>query len=342
MGATDGHVLYVGTADGLYLAEPGDDGYAARPLGFKGLGDFRAPVVVDCDEPTVLYAGTTRAGMFRSRDDGRTWHEINAGILHKPVWSIAQDPRRGTLFVGTSPANVFVSTDRGDTWTACEGLETLPTTKGWHGPVPPHVSRMKGLALSADDPPVVYGAIEEGWAVRSLDGGKTWEQIDNGVDHDSHWIAVMSNDQKVVVASTGKGMFRSVDRGEHWEEANVGLEERRYTSAPLVSHPARPGVLLTAVTRVGPGRWSRPEGGDSAFARSEDGGQRWSTFTDGLPQPCVSVPRGLAIAADAPDICFAGMMDGTVWMSTNGGHAFQMVLEGLPTVMSVTVGHPSH
>jgi len=338
MAAANGHALYLGTTDGLYLAEPGGRGYTARPVGFQGLGGFRAPVVVDCQEPSTLYAGTTQAGMFRSRDAGKTWQEINAGIVHKPVWSIAQDTRTGTLFVGTSPANVFVSTDRGDTWTQCPALEQLPTTKGWTGPVPPHVSRLKGLALSASDPTAVYGAIEEGWAIRSLDGGETWEQIDNGVDHDGHWIAVMPDDEKVVVASTGKGMFRSVDRGDHWEEANVGLEERHYTSAPLVGHPERPGLLLTAVTAVGPGRWnSRPEGGDAAFARSEDGGQSWRMLTEGLPQPCVSVPRGLAVADDAPDVCFAGTMDGTVWMSNDGGDSFQRVLDGLPTVMTVTV-----
>ena len=338
MGATNGHTLYLGTNDGLYLAEPGARGYAARLVGFEGQGGFRAPVVVDCDEPETLYTGTTTSGMFRSRDAGRTWDEINAGIVHKAIWSIAQDPRTGTLFVGTSPTNVFVSTDRGERWTACEGLEQLPTTKGWTGPVPPHVSRLKSIALTAEDPLAVYGAIEEGWAIRSLDGGKTWEQIDNGVDHDGHGVAVTSAEPDVVVASTGKGMFRSEDRGAHFAPANEGLEGRRYTSSPLVGHPDRPGLLLSAVTAAGPGSWRRrAEGGDSAFARSEDGGRTWTTSTEGLPQPCVTVPRGLAVAADDPDRWFAGMMDGTVWMSRDGARSFEKVLEGLPTVMSVTV-----
>ena len=338
MGPTNGHALYLGTSDGLYLAEPGAKGYSAHLAGFRGLGGFRAPVVVDCDEPETLYAGTTTSGMFRSRDAGRTWDEINAGIVHKAIWSIAQDPRTGTLFVGTSPANVFVSTDRGERWTACEGLERLPTTKGWTGPVPPHVSRLKSLALTGEDPPAVYGAIEEGWAIRSLDGGKTWEQIDNGVDHDGHGVAVTSDEPDVVVASTGKGMFRSEDRGAHFEPANEGLGGRRYTSSPLVGHPGRPGLLLSAVTVAGPGSWMRrSEGGDSAFARSEDGGRTWRTSTEGLPQPCVTVPRGLAVSADDPDVWFTGMMDGTVWMSRDGARSFEKVLEDLPEVMSVTV-----
>jgi photosystem II stability/assembly factor-like uncharacterized protein len=334
MGASNGHVLYVGTTDGLYLAEQADGGYAARPLGFEGR-EFRTPVLVDCDDASTLFAGTTETGMFRSRDAGQTWEEINAGITHKPVWSLVQDPRDGTLYLGTSPAGVYVSRDRGDTWAACNGLGRLRTSKGWTGPTPPHVSRMKGLAIAVGDPTAVYGAIEEGWAVRSLDGGESWEQIDDGVDHDAHWVAVVPNEPQVLIASTGKGMFRSEDRGEHWVDASEGLEGRRWSSAPFVNHPSRPGVLLTALAASGPGGWNRPEGGDCAFVRSEDSGRTWRTLTEGLPHPCVTVPRGLAMADDDPDLCFAGMMDGTLWMSTDAGDYFEKVLDGLPGIMSV-------
>ena len=102
--ATNGHTLYFGTANGLYVGEPGTDGYSARPIGLDGTGDFRAPVVVDCRDKSVLYAGTNKAGMFRSRDAGRTWQEINQGLVYKNVWSIAQHPTTDALVVGTSPA----------------------------------------------------------------------------------------------------------------------------------------------------------------------------------------------------------------------------------------------
>jgi photosystem II stability/assembly factor-like uncharacterized protein len=89
--------------------------------------------------------------------------------------------------------------------------------------VPPHISRLKSICLDASDPDRIFGAIEEGWAIRSLDGGKHWEQIDDGVDHDGHSIAVLPQNPHVVVASTGKGLFRSEDDGSHWLPANDGL-----------------------------------------------------------------------------------------------------------------------
>ncbi len=335
MGGANGHTLYLSTTDGLYAADPGERGYTSRAIGFQGSG-FRAAVLVDRRDPDVLYAGTTKDGVYRSRDAGRTWQEINHGLVYKNIWSIAQHPLTGALLVGTSPANVFISTDDGDSWSQCEQLERLPTTKGWTGPVPPHVSRLKNLSLSADDPGLVYGAIEEGWAIRSLDGGATWAQIDNGLNHDGHGIAAMPGDPQCVVASTGKGMFRSEDQGEHWLEANQGLEARRYTPSPLVSHPSRPGFLVTAVTGVGPGGWSRPGGGDAAIARSEDGGRSWTEAT-GLPQPCPAVPRGLAAAPDDVGVCAAGMLDGTVWTSTDAAESFHKALEGLPGVMGIAI-----
>src|SRR5487761_1631757 len=112
MGGKDGRVLYLGTADGLYRAKADGDSYSTELIGFKGGGSFRSPVVIDCDNPDVLYAGTTRVGMHRSRDRGRRWDEINRGIVYKDIWSIVQQPTTGALIVGTSPASAFISDDR--------------------------------------------------------------------------------------------------------------------------------------------------------------------------------------------------------------------------------------
>jgi photosystem II stability/assembly factor-like uncharacterized protein len=337
MAGSQSTVLYLGTGDGLYRAQRKGDGFTTELAGFAGCGEFRAPVVADVRDPRTVYAGTTKAGMFRSRDAGQTWHEINNGIVYKNIWSLVQHPTTGALYAGTSPAGVFVSTNQGDSWAECDQLPTLPTTKGWTGPVPPHVSRLKGLALSQADPQVIYGAIEEGWAVRSQDGGHTWEQIATGLNHDGHWIVTLPSGPRSVVASTGGGMFRSDDGGEHWLESNKGLEQRRYTAAPIATHAARPGMLMTAVTAVGPGGWRGPGGGDSAFARSDDGGLTWRMSTKGLPQPCAAVPRALTCDPDSPDTFYAGMTDGTVWLSEDGGESFRCIASGLPPVMSIGV-----
>lgn len=332
---TSGAAWYAGTAQGLFLVERTTDGAAARPLSLDGQGGFRAAVLVDCDDSSRLYAGTTRGGMFRSDDGGETWHEINHGILYKDIWSLVQHPRTGTLYVGTSPAGIFRSDDRGDTWVACDALWQLPTTSQWHGPVPPHFSRMKGLALNDGDPNLIFGAIEEGWLVRSDDGGRTWAQISEGVPHDSHTLQFVPGEQDALVLGGNDGWRRSTDGGRTWSAANVGLGGRSYTAAPLLARPEVGPTLIGCVTAVNPGHWSRPEGGDAAFCRSVDGGRSWTTFADGLPRPMVAIPRALAVDPSTAQGFLAGATDGTVWRTADG-NTFHLLLDGLPNVMSLT------
>jgi|SRR5579859_3518722 len=327
---------YAGTNDGLFLVERRSDGRAsARLLGLQQSGGFRAPVVVDAADPHRLYAGTTRAGMFRSDDAGETWVEINQGIIYKDIWSLVQHPTTGRLYAGTTPAGVFRSDDRGATWQACESLWQLPTTRKWTGPIPPYISRLKDLAVSDDNPDLVFGAIEEGWVVRSGDGGSTWEQIDQGVPHDAHTVRFVPGTDRTLVLGTQQGMLRSTDRGETWTAANAGLQGRAYTPAPLVTRAARPGVLFSSVTAVGPGGWRRAEGGDAAFCRSDDAGQSWTTLTVGLPHPMAAIPRAIAANPTRLDGYIAGSTDGCLW-ATDDGESFQQLTGGLPGIMTLT------
>jgi photosystem II stability/assembly factor-like uncharacterized protein len=226
----------------------------------------------------------------------------------------------------------------GETWTEFRSLQTLPTTKGWHGPNVPHISRMKSLDVSPAAPETIFGAIEEGWCVVTRDGGASWEQIDT-VDHDGHMIRIMSDNPNVIITTTGKGMFRSTDGGHTWAEANEGLEGNVYTPSHLLTDPRDANVLVTAVTGMGPGGFMRGEGPGVSFARSENQGATWDLLPAKIPGKSNLVPRGLASDPEAPDTLFAGMIDGSVWQSDDGGESFRSVIEGLPQVQSILVLH---
>src|SRR4029077_11729021 len=133
---------------------------------------------------------------------------------------------------------------------------------------PPHVSHVKGLALCPDDPSVILGAIEEGWIVRSQDGGKSWQNIKEGVEFDAHSVAVMPDNPAVVIATSGQGVYKSSNGGDSFVESRQGLDCRYM--AQLVYHAARPRVLFSAAAAVPPPLGRRPEGAKSAFYRSEN------------------------------------------------------------------------
>lgn len=329
-------VLYIGTADGLFLANTRGRQYETTRVELRASGALRCPIVVDRKDPRRLYAATSKRGVLRSEDGGVSWWEINDGIIYKEAWSLVQHPRTGELYVGTGPSSVFKSADGGDNWTDCAQLRTLPETKEWTFPNPPHVSHVKGLALSAGEPRVIFGAIEEGWLVRSRDGGKTWRNIKDGTEFDSHSVAIMPDDSSVVISTSGTGVYRSVDGGNRFAESNDGLDHRYL--AQLVVHPARPQVVYTAAAAFPPPFWHRPNGADGAFYRSENQGVSWNRLTGGLPKHFTAAPRAIAGDPEDPENLFVGMTDGSVWMSADGGESFRRILADLPQVTSIGVG----
>ena len=330
-------MLYVGTEEGLYFAEPNNGGYGLRSWGLQGKGALRSPVVVDRADPRRLYAATTRGGVHRSENGGATWHEINDGIVYKEAWCIAQHAKTGELFVGTGPSSVFKSTNGGDTWIDCEQLRSLPETRDWTFPRPPHVSHVKALALCAEDPRVIFGAVEEGWIIRSRDGGESWQNIKEGVEFDAHYVAVMPDNQDFVIATSGKGIYRSVDGGESFVDSSHGLNCRYM--AQFVVHPARPKTLFTAAAAVPPSLWRRSEGAASTFYRSDNQGESWERLSGGLPTHFKAAPRAVAGDPADPNSFFVGMTDGTVWFSEDSGDSFRQILGGLPQVTSIRVAH---
>ena len=334
--ATD-RMLYVSTDKGLFRARSNGGGYEPEPLAFEPYAPMRWPVVVDCDNPRRLYAGTSKSGMFRSDNAGQSWREINQGIIYKEIWSLVQHPRTGELYVGTGPASVFKSLDRGENWIDSEQFRTMPESIDWTLPPAPHIAHVKGLAVCASDPHVVFGAVEEGWLVHSRDGGATWATLKNGTEFDSHYVVIAPDNPAVILATSGDGFYRSTDGGDSFVRCTEGLD-RSYFAQPVV-HPARPSVVFTAASAVPPPGWRRPEGADAAFYRSDDQRLTWRRLTGGLPAHITAAPRSIAGDPESPDVFIVGMTDGTVWITEDGGESFLRALTRLPPVTAVSVAH---
>jgi len=46
-------------------------------------------LAVDPRNPAQVYCGTAGAGLFRSRDGGRTWEPVGSGIEHRAITAVA-------------------------------------------------------------------------------------------------------------------------------------------------------------------------------------------------------------------------------------------------------------
>jgi photosystem II stability/assembly factor-like uncharacterized protein len=182
---------------------------------------------VDCrlSEPAVfslaisaadgaVYAGTEPSRLFRSDDQGESWHELEAllELPSRPSWSfpprpwtshvrwIAPSPHDAdVLLVGIELGGLMRSGDGGATWQDHRpGAQPDVHSLAWH----PHA---RGRAYEAGG----------GGAAFSIDAGETWRPTDNGRDRHYTWsVAVDPDDPDCWYVSASTGPFAAHGRGD--------------------------------------------------------------------------------------------------------------------------------
>ena len=325
-------ILFLATNNGVFRAEWDGDAAEAQPVGLEGKGVVRW-ILADPEDPDRVWAATERAGVWRTDDGGRSWAEKNEGLVYKHALSLARHAETGALFVGTEPACIFKSTDLGETWVELESLRKLRTREDWTFPNPPYVAHVRGIGLSTTDPDLIFGAVEEGWLVRSNDGGETWVNIIEGTEFDSHTVTVLPDGGGTIISASGKGLYRSADGGESFARCDGGIEHPYLVNVAV--HPDRPDILYTAGAGSPPPGWGQPGGPGAGFYRSEDAGLNWRRMTGGLPERIGPAPRSIAVDPAEAKTVFIGLNDGEIWASRDGGDGFQRILSGLPPVLGI-------
>jgi photosystem II stability/assembly factor-like uncharacterized protein len=150
-------------------------------LGPGNIGGRTRTLIIDSDDPDVMYAGGVSGGVWKSDDAGSNWRPIGDELANLAVNSMAMDPRdHRVLYVGTGEGyfreevrgtalplrghGIFVTRDSGATW------HQLASTTGedFHW--------VNDLAISRHDSNRIYAATRTGvW--RSTDGGETWARV---------------------------------------------------------------------------------------------------------------------------------------------------------------------
>ncbi len=154
---------------------------AWEPLGPGNIGGRTRALLIDPNDPRVLYAAGVSGGIWMTIDGGSSWRPLADFLPNIDVASMAMDPSDSrVLYAGTGEghfreivrgtglplrgAGVFKSVDGGQTWRRLENTATADFQ--W-------VNRLR---VSPRDSRRVYAATRSGvW--RSLDGGETWSRV---------------------------------------------------------------------------------------------------------------------------------------------------------------------
>lgn len=162
-------------------------------------------------KPWIVISGGEGSGVYKSTDAGKTWNKIEEGLPEekgKMAISISQsNPDKVYLLLeGNSQKDeggLFVSNNSGKSWSMVSGDNRL-TQRAWYY-----------IEVFADpnDEHTVY--VLSAPALRSIDGGKTWERI-SGTHGDYHNLWINPDNSKNLCISNDGGTAISFNGGDTW------------------------------------------------------------------------------------------------------------------------------
>jgi photosystem II stability/assembly factor-like uncharacterized protein len=305
-----------------------------------------------------LLVGTRKGAFILTSDGQRERWEISgphfAGWEMYHLKASPADPNR--IYASQSSAwfgqIVQRSNDGGKTWEAVGNkfaYEGVPGTHQWYDGTahPWEFKRVWHLEPALDDPDTVYAGVEDAALFLSKDGGQNWQELAGLRGHGSgpqwqpgaggmclHSILLDgSNPQRMYIAISAAGAFRSDDAGANWQPINRGLYSK-YIPNPtaevghcvhhIAMHPERPGTLFMQK------HWD--------VMRTDNAGEHWEKISGNLPTDFGFVidvhahePESIyviPIKSDSEHFTPDGKL--RVFRSRTGGHEWEPLTKGLP------------
>ncbi len=301
----------------------------------------------------------TRKGAFILTADGKR-EQWDVSGPHFGGWEIYHvkgspvDPNRLYASQSTSWFGQMMqrSNDGGKSWEPVGNQFTydgVPGTHQWYDGTqhPWGFARVWHLEPSLSDLETVYAGVEDAALFRSVDGGTSWQELSGLRCHPTgaswmpgagglclHTILLDPvNPQRIFIAISAAGAFRTDDGGTTWQPINQGLHSEDIPDATaevghcvhrIAMHPSRPNVLFMQK------HWD--------VMRSDDAGDSWHEVSGNLP---TDFGFPIAVHAHEPETLYVVPIksdsehyppDGKlrVYRSRSGGNEWEALTNGLP------------
>jgi photosystem II stability/assembly factor-like uncharacterized protein len=305
-----------------------------------------------------LLVGTRKGAFVLTADAKRErWDVAGPHFAGWEVYHVKGSPAEPNKIYASQSSGWFGqviqrSSDGGATWEAVGNkfaYDGVPGTHQWYDgtPHPWEFARVWHLEPALTDPDTVYAGVEDAALFRTTDGGQTWHELSGLRGHGSgpswqpgagglclHTILLdPANPQRLFVAISAAGAFRSDDGGQTWQPINRGLKSEGIPSPTaevghcvhrIAQHASRPQVLFMQK------HWD--------VMRSDDGGDSWQEVSGNLP---TDFGFPIDVHAHEPDTVYVVPIKSDsehfppegklrVYRSRKGGHEWEALTNGLP------------
>jgi photosystem II stability/assembly factor-like uncharacterized protein len=289
------------------------------------------------------------AFLLRSGGERKEWRMEGPHFRGEAVYALAFDQRGGRRRILASGQSmhwgsmVRTSDDFGATWSS-------PDRQNVRFP------EDAGRALAniwqlrpgrADQPDVVYAGVEPAALFKSADAGETWSPVEGLLNHEHqpqwqpgggglclHTIVLdPANPERMGVAISTGGFYRTDDGGRSWRARNTGVRaeflpdkhpEFGQCVHKVVNHPSRPERLFLQ------NHWG--------LYRSDDWGDTWTDIANGVPS---DFGFAMQMHPHDPDTVYIVPLDSDqfrivpdaklrVYRTRDAGASWQPLSEGLP------------
>jgi photosystem II stability/assembly factor-like uncharacterized protein len=194
-------------------------------------------IASDPADPRTVFTGSYR--LWRSRDEGDNWEPLSSTAIDSgtitAIEIAAADSQ--SIYVGTQNGKIIRSSDGGDTWSDDLSGALLPKRT---------ITRIRTDPRNANHVFVTVANFGHSHVFRSLNGGRNWEDIDQGrlPDVPHHGVIIPRNHPDEVYVCNDAGVYVSPDSGESWRRLTDKLP--RVSVVDLVYHDGED--TLTAAT----------------------------------------------------------------------------------------------
>ncbi|MFT5301551.1 MAG: photosystem II stability/assembly factor-like uncharacterized protein [Mariniblastus sp.] len=284
----DPNTVYVAAQGAVYGPSPNrgiykttDGGETWSKVLFVNETTGAADLSMDVNNPRVLYAGMwdhqrlpwkirsggPGSGIHKSTDGGKTWEKLGGGLPAK-MGKVAVDvsPANSDVVYANIEANkggVFRSNDGGTSWKQTSS-NRVTVARAWY--------YIEIFADPADENRVY---VLNAPMLRSIDGGKTFENIPNP-HGDQHDLWINPNNTNNMILGNDGGACVSFNRGKSWSSQNNQPTAQFYRVITDNQFPYRlyagqqdnstiSIASRTSAESIGERDWFPTAGGESAF-----------------------------------------------------------------------------